>query len=176
MKTRFALLACVLLAVAALAAAPARAQQTGGHVDGTITAAFDPFANPPGWYGFAYLSIGKGPVVVYRMADLNTGGKEHPAHFNPTTGSGNYNGFEQMTITSMDGLDSFQVDAKFVAVCSSPYSCMLNETGDLVPEAGTGQFAGMKGTVAIHGPFAGGDCVNQPCIFIGQLSGSVSLK
>jgi hypothetical protein len=174
MKAKTALLSCVLLALAVIAA-PARAQKDGLHLDGTLVGTYDPLATPPAWSGFAYLSIGNGPVQIYRFVDVNTGGREHPSHFT-AKGSGNYNGYEQLTVTTLDEASSFVLNARFVAVCSTPYYCALNETADLVPGAGTGEFAGVKGTVAIHGPFAGGDCVNQPCMFIGQLSGSMSTR
>ena len=69
------------------------------------------------------------------------------------------------------------VEAQFQAVCGLyGLSCVLNEKGTLIPEEGTGAFAGATGNLSIHGPFAGGDCsAAEPCLWISDISGSVCL-
>jgi hypothetical protein len=166
---RFAIVSCVVL-VAVLLAAPARAQGNCTALGGTIAAHFE-FAGSqgPGWYGRAYLTFGKDPTVLNAaLVDLNNGYKEHPIR--------NLAGDEILTFT-VEGVGSFQMAGHFLcAVGSTPYLCGgFSEEGKVIPEAGTGQFAGMTGNISIHGSAVADvfPIEDNPWLWIAQMTGSV---
>ena len=169
--TRF-VFSCVVVVSAILFAAPARAASRCQNLDGVITGHFD-LAGPdgPAWYGVAYLRFGNDLAVsLASLVDLNNGCRH--GRFGPKNGQ--FSCYEILTFT-VEGVGSFKVGAKFEAVCGlEGLSCVLNEKGTLLPEEGTGAFAGATGNVSIQGPFAGGDCsAAQPCIWISDMSGSI---
>lgn len=171
MRTRIALLSCVVLVLTALLAMPALAQGKCKSLDGTIVAAWDP--GQVAWVGWAYLTFGKDPTVyAARLVDLNNGYKAHP-WFKPD-GSGNFAGDEILTFT-VDGVGSFQVNGHFLCVGPTQSYCGFSEEGKLVPEAGTGAFIGMRGNISSHGSAAGGDLDHpaDPWYWIAQMTGSV---
>jgi hypothetical protein len=174
MKTRTALLSCLVLAIAALLPKPALAQGNCRSLSGTIVASLD--LNYPGggaWVGKAYLTFGKDPTIhVAELVDVNDGYKAHPT-FKPD-GSGNFAGDEILTFTFGGGLDSFQMKGHFICMAgSTPNYYGFSEEGKLVPEAGTGEYKGMTGNISSHGSAAGGTGFEPPWLWISQLTGSV---
>lgn len=169
--TRSFVVAIVALSSALVPAAPAAAADGCSSLSGALTGWIGDGPEGITWYGVAYLSFGGDPIVRAEYVDLNAG---YDRFVFKRNGSLNFAGDELLTF-QVDGGDSFQLNARFSAVCGvQGYSCELHETGHFVPEAGTGRFAGMTGHVSIQGPFAGGDCgPAQPCLWIGQLNGAV---
>src|SRR5512135_823190 len=168
--TRFAIVSCVALA-AVLLAAPARAQGSCQALDGTIAAHFDLAGSQgPGWYGRTYLTFGNDPpVFVADLVDLNNGYKDHPNKH------GNFAGYEILTFTI--GGDSFRVDAQFLCLAEGkPFFCSYSAQGHLIPEAGTGRFAGMTGNISIHGTgafFGDEPTTVDPWLWTANMSGLV---
>ncbi len=174
MKIRFALMSCLVLALAALLAAPVQAQANCSSLSGTIVGSLDMAgAQGPGWYGWAYLTFGKDPTVyAARLVDLNDGYKDHPFRV-LDNGSMAFAGNEILTFT-VDGVGSFQMNGHFTCVAgSTPNFCGFSEEGKLAPDAGTGDYAGMKGNISSHGMAAGGTAADQPWYWISQMTGSV---
>ncbi len=170
--TRLSIVSCIVLASVILAAAPARAAGNCVALDGAIAAHFD-FAGPqgPAWYGRTYLTFGNDPTVFAAdLVDLNNGYKDHPNK------NGNFAGYEILTFT-IDGVGSFQVDAQFLCLAEGkPAYCGFSEQGKLIPEAGTGEFAGMKGNISIHGSaafFGNEPTAIDPWLWTAKMSGSV---
>lgn len=170
-RTRITIVTFVVLAFSLVTAAPAPADSGCSSLSGVLTGWFADGPEGVAWYGVAYLSFGGAPVVRADYVDLNAG---YDRFVFKRNGSLNFAGDELLKF-QVDGGDSFQLNARFSAVCRlQGYSCELHETGMVVPEAGTGLFAGVTGHVSIQGPFAGGDCgPTQPCLWIGQLNGAV---
>jgi hypothetical protein len=172
--TRIAIVSCVVLA-AVLLAAPARAQGNCEALGGTIAAHFEMAGlDGPGWYGRAYLTFGNDPTVLpASLVDLNNGYKDHPSHVKPD-GSLNFAGDEILTYT-VNGVGSFTMAAHFLCVGgATPAFCGFSEEGKVV--AGTGSFAGMTGTISIHGSavFFGIEPTDEdPWLWIAQMTGSV---
>ena len=84
-------------------------------------------------------------------------------------------GYEILTYT-IDGVGSFQMSAHFLCVGGTPAFRGFSEEGKLVPEAGTGQFAGAKGNIAIHGSavfFGTEPTAADPWLWTAQMSGSI---
>ncbi len=178
MKMRYALMSCLVLALAALLATPALAQGTCMPLAGTIAGTWDPAVpNPytgiPGaWVGWAYLTFGKDPTVITaRLVDQNNGLKDRPFRVREN-GSASFAGDEVLTFM-VDGVGSFQMNGHFVCVAGSPTFCGFSEEGKLVPEAGTGEYAGMTGNISSHGMGAGAGVADQPAYWISQMTGSV---
>jgi hypothetical protein len=172
---RFAFVSCVVLA-SVLLAAPAHAEGNCTALNGTIAAHFEVAGSQgPGWYGWAYLTFGNDPTLLAaRLVDLNNGFKDHPNHVKPNS-FGNFAGYEILTFT-IDGVGSFQLDAQFLCVAgATPFFCGFSEEGKIIPEAGTGQFEGMTGTVSEHGSavLEGEPTADNPWLWIAQLNGSV---
>jgi hypothetical protein len=173
----FAVLSVIALATTALPAAPAHAEANCMALNGTIAGHYE-FGGPDGdaWYGWAFLRFGN-DLTVYaaRLVDQNDGYKGHPSHVKPD-GSGNFAGYEILTFT-VEGLGSFQMTGHFIAMAgTTPYFSGFSEEGKLVPEAGTGQFAGMTGNVSSHGSAIAGPwspTQDNPWIWISQMTGSV---
>lgn len=170
--SRFSIVSCIVLASVVLAAAPARAAGNCTALDGTIAAHFD-FAGSqgPGWYGRAYLTFGNDPTVfVADLVDLNNGSKDHPNKH------GNFAGYEILTYT-IDGVGSFRMDAQFLCLAEGkPAYCGFSEEGKLIPEAGTGQFAGTSGNISIHGSaafFGNEPTTVDPWLWTAKMTGSV---
>lgn len=167
---RFVIVPCVVVATVLLAA-PARAQVNCTALDGTIAAHFDMLgAEGPAWYGRAYLTFGSDPTVfVANLVDLNNGSKDHP------NSRGNFAGYELLTFTI--GVDSFRLDAHFLCLAEGkPAFCWFSEEGKLVPEAGTGRFAGMTGNISIHGSaafFGNEPTADDPWLWTAKMTGSV---
>jgi hypothetical protein len=175
--TRFSIVSCIVLASAILAAVPAQAQGNCTDLKGSIAAHFD-FAGSqgPGWYGWAYMTFGNDPTLIAaRLVDLNNGYKAHPISPIKPNSAGNFAGYEILTFT-VDGVGSFQLDAQFLcAAGATPFFCGFSEQGRLVPEAGTGQFAGMTGNISERGEavFEGEPTSDNPWLWVAQMSGSV---
>ena len=168
--TRFATVACVVLA-AVLLAAPARAAGNCQSLDGTIAAHFDMAGSEgPAWYGRAYLTFDNDPTVfVADLVDLNNGYKDHP------NTHGNFAGYEILTFTI--GADKFRMDGQFLCLAQGkPSFCWFSEEGKLVPEAGTGKFAGMTGHISIHGSgafFGNEPTPADPWLWTAKMTGSL---
>ena len=178
MKMRFALLSCIVLAIAALLATPALAQNKCTSLAGTIVGTWDPSVPNPytgstgAWVGWAYLTFGKDPTVFpASLVDLNNGYKDHPFRALPN-GSASFAGNEILTFTVKD-VGSFQMSGHFLCVAGSPTYCGFSEEGKLVPEAGTGEYAGMTGNISSHGMAAGIGTPEQPAYWVSQMTGSV---
>jgi hypothetical protein len=174
--TRFAIVSSAVL-VSVLLAAPARAQSKCTAVAGSIAAHFDFLGDQgPGWYGWAYLTFGNDPTLLAgRLVDLNNGSKDHPINPIKPNSYGNFAGYELLTFT-IEGVGSFQLDAQFLCVGgSTPYFCGFSEEGKLVPEAGTGQFAGMTGNISERGAavFEGEPTADNPWLWVAQMTGSI---
>ena len=172
---RFAVVSCVVLA-AALLAAPARADGTCMALEGSIAAHYEMAGSQgPGWYGRSYLTLGKDPTnYAATLVDLNNGSKDHPFRVFPD-GSATFAGFELLTFT-LDGGGSFLLDAGFICVGGTPGFCAFSEQGKIVPEAGTGQFAGMKGNASIHGSgvFVGAEpTATDPWLWTAKINGTL---
>jgi hypothetical protein len=169
--TRLAIVSCVVLA-AILAAAPAMAAGNCKALDGSIAAHFEMSGSEgPGWYGRAYLTFGNDPTVLTAdLVDLNNGYKDHP------NSHGNFAGYEILTYT-IGGVGSFRMDAQFLCIAEGkPSFCGFSEEGKIIPEAGTGQFAGMKGNTSIHGSavfFGTEPTVADPWLWTAKMTGSV---
>ena len=58
---------------------------------------------------------------------------------------------------------------------ATPYFCGFSEEGKLVPEAGTGQFAGMTGNISERGAavFEGEPTPDNPWLWVAQMTGSI---
>ena len=175
MKTRTALLSCFVLVLATLFAAPVLAQANCKTLSGIIAGHYE-LGGPEGdgWYGWAYMTFGKDTTLyTAKLVDLNNGYKDHP--FQTKANSfGNFAGDEILTFTI--GPDSFQMAGHFICTAgSSPFYCGFSEEGKVVPEAGTGQFAGMRGNISIHGSavVAGDPTPENPWLWIAQMTGSV---
>lgn len=170
MKMKFALMSCVVLALAALLATPALAQGNCMALGGIIAAHYE-FGGleGDGWYGTAYLTLGKDPTILpAKLVDLNSGSKDHPF-------KANFAGDEILTFT-IEGRGSFKMSGHFICVAGSgPYFCGFSEEGKLVPDAGTGEYAGMTGNISSHGSavFGWEPTTDNPWIWISQLTGSV---
>lgn len=171
--TRFSVVAFVALASALVLAAPAPAADGCSSLSGVITGWIADGAEGPAWYGVTYLSFDGAPHVLADLVDLNDGYSRFRVR---NKGSIGFAGNEILTFRLADG--SFQVKTQFSAACGPEgFSCELHETGALVPETGTGRFAGMTGNVSIQGPFAGGTCgPDQPCLWIADVTGAVCAK
>ena len=65
----------------------------------------------------------------------------------------------------------------FIGVAgTTPFFGGFSEEGKVVPEAGTGQFAGMTGNISSHGSAVAGQAEptdDNPWLWIAQMTGSV---
>jgi hypothetical protein len=169
--SRFSIVSCIVLTSVVLAAAPARAAGNCTALDGTIAAHFEIAGSQgPGWYGRAYLTFGKAPTVLTAaLVDLNNGYKAHP-------GEPMLAGYEILTCT-IDGVGSFQMAGHFLCTAgATPNFCGFSEEGKIVPEAGTGESAGMTGNISSHGSavfFLPVPTEADPWLWIAQMTGSV---
>ncbi len=83
----------------------------------------------------------------------------------------------EILIYAIDGVGIFRMDAQFL--CSSegtPAFCGFSEEGRIIPQAGTGQFAGMTGNISIHGSaafFGSEPTAVDPWLWTAKMSGSV---
>jgi len=176
-RTLLGLAFAVCLALAMAVAAPlARAAGNCTAVAGTILGHYD-FDGPegPAWYGWAYLTFGKDPTVwSARLVDLNDGYRANPY-------KANFAGYEILTYT-IDGVGSFQTNSHFLCTAgATPNFCGFSEEGAVDPEAGTGLFEGMSGSIASRGEAGwgsdpAGPTPDQPWLWIAQLTGTLCKK
>jgi hypothetical protein len=173
---QIAFICVIVIASIGVFAAAADAQSNCTGLRGTITGQFVP-AGPEGtgWYAHAYLSLGKDETVLAaKLLDQNDGYKDHPTFTDP---SGNFAGDEVLMFT-IAGAGTFQMKGHFIGVAgTTPYAYQFNETGKIA--AGTGDFAGMTGSLSIHGSFvtggglAAGPSEDHPWVWIAQMTGTV---